>query len=58
MTSPASPCSRICRIDPWIGWCLGCRRTLEEISTWSKLPPKEEHKVLAKLRGRGSSPHN
>jgi len=47
-----SPCIRVCMIDPATGLCRGCRRTLEEISSWSALPAEEKRALLEALRAR------
>ena len=54
MREPHSPCTKVCRIDPATGWCLGCRRTLEEIADWAMLSAKGKAAVLAKLEARRS----
>ena len=49
---PPSPCDRTCRIDPTTGWCLGCRRTLDEIADWPMLSAQEKHALLDRLADR------
>jgi uncharacterized protein len=53
MREPPSPCTRVCRIEPETGWCLGCRRTLTEIADWAMLSWRAKHALLAELQGRG-----
>ncbi|MCB2048431.1 MAG: DUF1289 domain-containing protein [Novosphingobium sp.] len=53
MREPPSPCTRVCRIEPATGWCLGCRRTLEEIADWPMLSARGKAALLEKLEGRG-----
>ncbi len=31
----ASPCTGVCRMDAATGWCVGCRRTIDEIVAWA-----------------------
>ena len=31
----ASPCVSVCRMDERTGWCEGCLRTIDEIAAWS-----------------------
>jgi predicted Fe-S protein YdhL (DUF1289 family) len=52
MREPPSPCDRTCRIDPATGWCLGCSRTLREITDWPMLTPREKRGLLEALRRR------
>jgi predicted Fe-S protein YdhL (DUF1289 family) len=47
-----SPCTRVCRIDAGTGLCLGCRRTLAEIASWSAMSDEEKRVVLAALSAR------
>ena len=48
----ASPCVNVCRMDAASGYCEGCRRTLEEIASWSAYSPAEKRAVLALLPAR------
>ncbi|MGE3691180.1 MAG: DUF1289 domain-containing protein [Novosphingobium sp.] len=52
MLRPISPCISICRIDPATGWCLGCKRTLDEIADWPILNPQRQRQVLLRLKDR------
>jgi predicted Fe-S protein YdhL (DUF1289 family) len=36
-TPVPSPCVAVCRMDPQRALCLGCRRTIAEISAWRQL---------------------
>jgi predicted Fe-S protein YdhL (DUF1289 family) len=48
-----SPCIGICMIDPQgSGFCLGCKRTIEEIGRWAMLDDVERQKILDQLPGR------
>jgi uncharacterized protein len=48
----ASPCNKVCRIDPRTGWCEGCLRTLTEIGAWSQLDDDDKRSVLTQLDAR------
>ncbi|NRB72238.1 MAG: DUF1289 domain-containing protein [Xanthomonadales bacterium] len=48
---PASPCINICRLDEQ-GFCIGCRRSLEEISAWVRLSAAEREAVLSACKTR------
>lgn len=60
MTGPAaavpqdveSPCVRICMIDPGHDFCVGCWRTLREISDWHRYTPIQKLDLLARLQAR------
>jgi uncharacterized protein len=53
----ASPCIDVCRIDPADGWCVGCRRTIDEIAQWSSLGDADRRAVLARVaQRRGEAP--
>lgn len=47
-----SPCINVCRIDPASGLCLGCRRTVEEITRWTLMTPAERRRIMAALPER------
>ena len=49
-----SPCVKICIIHPSERLCTGCHRTIEEISTWSRLPKIERDKIINELPERAS----
>ena len=49
-----SPCVKICVIHPSERVCTGCHRTIEEISTWSRLPQIERDKIINELPERAS----
>ena len=48
----ASPCIDVCRMDAASGYCEGCRRTLDEIASWSTYSAAEKRDVLARLPAR------
>ena len=45
MTSVASPCISVCRMDASTGLCEGCLRTIDEIAAWSVLDDDARHAV-------------
>ncbi|MDH4093546.1 MAG: DUF1289 domain-containing protein [Betaproteobacteria bacterium] len=47
-----SPCTKVCVMDAENRYCLGCRRTLEEIARWSEMTDREREQVLAQLAAR------
>ncbi len=47
-----SPCIRDCRVDPVTGFCVGCLRTLREISYWASYTPAERRRVMALIETR------
>jgi len=51
-SGPPSPCISVCQIDPATGWCLGCRRTIDEIRDWIISTPEERQCILDQLPGR------
>jgi len=42
----SSPCVGVCQLDPHSGFCLGCLRSLDEISAWSRISPNEQRRIL------------
>ena len=48
-----SPCIGICMIDPkGSGFCLGCKRTIEEIGRWVMLDDVERQRIIDALPNR------
>jgi uncharacterized protein len=48
-----SPCIDICRLDAQ-GLCIGCRRTIAEISEWSRATEARRREILNDLKGRAA----
>lgn len=48
----ASPCVGVCQIDRDTRYCLGCWRTIEEITQWSRYADPQRLEVLEQLRER------
>jgi uncharacterized protein len=51
-SGPPSPCISVCQMDDVTGWCLGCKRTIDEIREWMIMPPDERQRVLDALPRR------
>jgi hypothetical protein len=47
-----SPCIKICTLDVRSGLCLGCGRTVDEITRWTALSDAERARVMAELPAR------
>jgi hypothetical protein len=47
-----SPCNRVCTIDLATGYCIGCLRTLDEISRWHAMTHAERAALVAALPDR------
>jgi len=47
-----SPCQNVCKIEDNI--CIGCFRTLDEISVWSKLSSQKRAEIMESVKKRGS----
>jgi predicted Fe-S protein YdhL (DUF1289 family) len=48
----ASPCTKVCKIDQEKKWCMGCLRTVEEITVWSKATALQKRSILAAVSQR------
>lgn len=46
----ASPCIGVCKLDPVTKLCLGCRRSVAEISSWLDLSEAERRAIIDRLR--------
>jgi uncharacterized protein len=47
-----SPCVKLCVVHPEERLCVGCLRTIEEITRWSRMSPAERSRVIAELPAR------
>ncbi len=47
-----SPCTRVCTLDPASGPCLGCGRSLAEITRWTQMSDAERERLVAELGRR------
>lgn len=47
-----SPCTNICKMDARTGLCLGCLRTLDEITAWSRIDDPARRAILADIAQR------
>ncbi|MCJ7788346.1 MAG: DUF1289 domain-containing protein [Methyloceanibacter sp.] len=47
-----TPCVNICLLDADLGLCVGCGRTIEEISGWATMSDRERHVIMAVLPAR------
>ncbi len=50
-TPVASPCIDVCRLDAQ-GLCVGCRRTMREISEWPNASDERRREILRALTQR------
>jgi predicted Fe-S protein YdhL (DUF1289 family) len=50
--SLATPCVKICVVDPLSGLCIGCGRTIAEISLWPEMTDEERRAVMSGLSAR------
>ena len=47
-----SPCKGICMMDPRGPYCLGCKRTIDEIGRWVMLEDPQRQAIIDQLPGR------
>lgn len=47
-----SPCVKLCVIHPEARLCVGCYRSIDEITAWSKMAPEVRREVMAELPAR------
>jgi predicted Fe-S protein YdhL (DUF1289 family) len=55
MTTPASPCTGVCTIDPASALCRGCARTMAEIAAWYRAKDQEKRAILVRCEKRLAS---
>lgn len=49
---PQSPCSKQCIINPKTSYCMGCYRTINEITKWINLTDDEKKEIMKKIEKR------
>ncbi len=49
-----SPCVKICVIHPEARLCIGCKRTIDEISSWSRMTTEDRRAIMAELPDRAA----
>jgi hypothetical protein len=47
-----SPCIGICKLDQKSGFCIGCKRTIEEIGRWAMLDDPARQAIIDQLPTR------
>lgn len=47
-----SPCVKLCVVHPEERICIGCHRSIAEISGWSRMTAEERAAVMAELPSR------
>lgn len=45
-----SPCILVCKLENDV--CIGCKRTKEEITLWTKYTDEEKQKVLDRIKNK------
>ena len=45
-----TPCNKVCVIDPKLEICIGCYRTLDEITRWSSMTTNERNVVMERIK--------
>lgn len=48
----SSPCTNICRIEPASRLCLGCWRSIKEITDWGRMSEKQRQEIMEDLPQR------
>lgn len=47
-----SPCRSLCQMDPVSKLCVGCLRTIDEITAWSQLGDAARSEILGNIAER------
>lgn len=47
-----SPCIKLCTVHPTERICVGCYRSIDEISQWSRMTPEARRSIMAELPSR------
>lgn len=51
-----SPCVKTCVIHPDTRLCIGCKRSIDEISAWGRMTAQARQAVMAELPARQAAP--
>ncbi len=52
LDNPPSPCRRVCQVSNDGRLCLGCGRTMQEITRWAMLSPAEQRRIAGEAAAR------
>jgi predicted Fe-S protein YdhL (DUF1289 family) len=52
MAEIASPCNKVCVVDPRAALCIGCVRSLAVIAGWIGLSSDDRRRIMAELPRR------
>lgn len=47
-----SPCVKVCVVHPEARICVGCHRTIDEITQWSRMTPEARREIMDALPSR------
>jgi predicted Fe-S protein YdhL (DUF1289 family) len=50
-----SPCVKLCVVHPQSRLCLGCHRSIDEISAWSRMSVEARRAVMSELPARAAA---
>ena len=50
-----SPCVKLCVVHPEARICVGCYRSIDEIGSWSRLPPEARREIMQALPARAKT---
>lgn len=51
-----TPCTKVCKLVQ--GMCVGCRRTVEEITLWARMTDLERKNIMEQLDARDIDRHS
>lgn len=51
----ASPCTKVCKLDPSGQYCTGCLRTRDEIACWSSASNDMKRAILNRIAAAGGA---
>lgn len=43
-----SPCVKVCKLEKNV--CIGCKRTLQEIASWSRYSKQQRQEIIQRLK--------
>ncbi|MEN8710546.1 MAG: DUF1289 domain-containing protein [Paracoccaceae bacterium] len=51
-----SPCVNLCQVHPQTRLCIGCKRSIDEITNWSRYSHQERAELMDDIQTRQASP--
>lgn len=51
-----SPCVKLCQVHPQTRLCIGCKRSIDEITNWSRYSDAQRAQLMQEIETRQAHP--